>query len=354
MVTSLVRMATMRGLVQRGSGGCDDWAAISPDEASRLIRAKPGRELRELLRRADEVRTAAFGAEIGLCAIISAKSGRCSEDCHFCAQSCRATGDVLVHSLLPGPQLTDAGRRAEESGASAFSMVTAGRRLGGESEYVQLTDALESLRARTTVLRCASLGLIGESQLQRLRKAGLQRYHCNLEAPPSFFPRICTTHTLDEKLRTIAAARSAGLSVCSGGIFGMGETPEQRVELACMLGRLEVDAVPINFLDPRPGTPLAGAPLLSLEECLATIAVFRLMLPEAEIIIMGGREVQLRNMQSEMFRAGASGTLVGNYLTTRGSGAADTLALIEKHGFSLRRHRQAGRVARVHSMGQEE
>ena len=316
-------------------------AAIpSIDEASRLIRAARGRDLDALLHRADEVRASRFGSEIALCAIINAKSGACSEDCSFCSQSRRASeGGVPVQPLLPAQRLSEAARQAEESGASAFSIVTAGKRIADPSEFAELTNALASMKRSTGILRCASLGLVDEIGLHRLRAAGLQRYHCNLETSASFFPRVCTTHTFGEKLTTIAAAQKVGLSVCSGGIFGLGETPEQRVELAVVLCRLNVDAVPMNFLDPRPGTPLAGTPLLSPEECLATIAVFRLMLPHAEIIVMGGRETQIREMQSEIFRAGASGTLVGDYLTTTGPCRADTVALVEGQGFSLSRCR---------------
>ena len=318
-----------------------DPPAISRGEAASLIQAAREGHLEDLLRRAGAARAEAFGPEVGLCAIVNAKSGWCTEDCSFCAQSrLAARAGVPTWPLRSSGFLADAARRAEAAGASAFSVVTSGRAMAGEPDLAEFTRALTALTLGTSLLRCASLGLLEEHDLRRLRAAGLERYHCNLETSSDFFPRICTTHGFDEKLETIAAAKRAGLSACSGGIFGVGESPEQRVALPSVLCDLEVDAVPINFLDPRPGTPLGGQPLLSPEECLATIAVFRLLLPNAEIIVMGGREVQLGNMQRDIFRAGASGTLVGDYLTTRGSAATSTVALVDEQGFEVRRHRQ--------------
>jgi biotin synthase len=175
-----------------------------------------------------------------------------------------------------------------------------------------------------------------EARLRRLRRAGLRRYHHNLETARSFFPAICTTHTFDDKLETLRVAKAAGLSVCSGGILGVGETLDQRVELADTLRQLGVDAVPVNFLDARPGTSLEHQGRLGPEECLATLAVFRLMLPRTDIIVMGGREAQLGDMQSQIFRAGATGALIGDYLTTPGSAPQHVLAMVAEQGLSLR------------------
>jgi biotin synthase len=244
--------------------------------------------------------------------------------------------------MLPSRHIASAAVQAERAGANAFSIVTAGRALSDENSLLALEESLEHIGAKTRVLRCASLGLLDEATLGRLRRAGLQRYHHNLETARGFFPRICTTHTFDQKVATIQAARATGLSVCSGGIFGLGETPEQRVELAEALRLLQVDAVPINFLDPRPSTPLAGMPLLRPEECLATIAVFRLMLPGVDIIVMGGREVQLGHFQRRIFHAGASATIVGDYLTTQGCGPVAVGEMIRAQGLRPRSFAQGG------------
>jgi biotin synthase len=318
--------------------------AIRTDEALRLIRTTSPGDLDALLDRAAEARAARFGRQVDLCAIVSAKSGLCSEDCTFCAQSSQSLGSgVAIHGMLPARRLIEQAARAEEAGATSFSLVTSGRRIASESEMGELEAALHGICERTKLLPCASLGFTDEIRLRRLARAGLRRYHHNLEAARSFFPSLCTTHTFDLKVATLTAARKVGLSLCSGGIFGVGESPEARVELAEALQRFHVDAVPINFLDARPGTPLEHQPRLTPEACLATIAVFRLMLPHAEIIVMGGREAQLAGRQSEIFHAGASATLVGDYLTTPGSAPQDIRGMVAEQGYSLR---SASRTAR--------
>jgi biotin synthase len=313
-----------------------DAIPLSVEEAARLLRQATGDALGRLLDRADRIRTGTFGARVGLCAIVNAKSGICGEDCAFCAQSIHAGGAVVpIHGLLPVRTMVDHAVRAEKNGAKSFSIVTAGRRIASETELGDIEAALRGIAEKTRLRRCASLGFMDEVRLRRLRRAGLQRYHHNLETSRSHFPSICTTHTFDQKLATLRAAKAAGLSVCSGGIFGVGETPDQRVELADTLRQLEVDAVPINFLDARPGTPLASQPRLLPEECLATIAVFRLMLPTAEITVMGGRDAQLGAMRPTIFRAGANATIVGDYLTAHGAKPADVVAMVTDQGLAI-------------------
>lgn len=320
-----------------------DKAGISAHEGRRLIRATSGPELQSLLDRAAEVRARTFGKTVGLCAIANAKSGSCSEDCAFCAQSSWAAGNgVPIHALLPARELIDRAEAAEEAGATHFSIVTSGRRIASSPEMAELESALRAIARKTALRRCASLGLMDATGLRRLQEAGLQRYHHNLETARSFFPAICTTHTFDQKLDTIRAARAAGLSVCSGGIFGMGETPEQRIELAETLRRIGVDAVPINFLDARPGTPLARQPRLTPGECLATIAVYRLMLPRVGLVVMGGREAQLGDLQPAIFRAGATSTIIGDYLTKSGSHPRAVLDMVTRQGFAPGRSEGGG------------
>ena len=299
---------------------------ISVEEACRLLRQAESTGLPSLLERASATRARSSGTKVGLCAIVNAKSGVCGEDCRFCAQSIQTRGAVVpIHGLLPARRLVEQAEKAEKAGATSFSIVTSGRIVGSETEMADIEAALREIAKRTQLRRCASLGFIDETRLRRLQRAGLDRYHHNLETSRSHFPSICTTHTFEQKLATIRAAKAAGLSVCSGGIFGVGETPEQRVELADTLRELGVDAVPINFLDARPGTPLESQPRLAVEECLAIIAVFRLMLPAAEIIVMGGRDVQL------------GGTIIGDYLTTSGSQSAEILAMVADQGLTIER-----------------
>jgi biotin synthase len=307
------------------------------EEARRLIRHTRDPELAALMARARVVREAVHGREVSLCGITNAKSGNCAEDCGFCAQSARFEGTgAPVYPMLSPREIADHARAAEEAGAREFSVVTSGTRLSRESDLRALEEALGLMQRETTVMRCASLGLMRRPELERLQRAGLQSFHHNLETARSHFDRICSTHSFDEQLETIRAAKSLGLNVCSGGILGMGESPEQRVELAETLRELEPDCVPLNFLNPRPGTPLERAPGISPEECLAAIAVFRLMMPAAHVFAMGGREVNLGEKQHLVFAAGADGTMVGNYLTSAGTSPEAVVGMIREQGLEVR------------------
>ncbi len=310
---------------------------ISGEEARRLIRHTSGPDFASLLARANAVREAAHGAEVALCGITNAKSGRCPEDCGFCSQSAHFPGaDAPVYPLVSADEIVRQAKAAERAGAREFSIVTSGTRISKESELAVLEEALERLRAETAVETCASLGLVGEAELVRLKRAGLMHYHHNLETARSFFGEVCTTHGYDEQIDTIRAAKKLGLRLCSGGILGMGETPEQRVELAETIRELGVHCVPMNFLNPRPGTPMANVKAISAEECLAAIAVYRLMMPTAHIFVMGGREVNLGDRQDLIFHAGADGTMVGNYLTSAGRAPDATVGMVEAQGLVLR------------------
>src|SRR5512133_315353 len=310
---------------------------ISADEARRLIRHTSGPEFAELLARANAVREAVHGSEVALCGITNAKSGRCPEDCGFCSQSAHfPEADAPVYPLVGADEIVEQAKAAERAGAREFSIVTSGTRLAKEEELRVVEDAVRRLREETAVEPCASLGLMREPELERLKAAGLMHYHHNLETAKSFFGNVCTTHGYDEQLETIRAAKRQGLKLCSGGILGMGETPEQRVELAETIRDLGVDCVPMNFLNPRPGTPMANVKAITAEECLAAIAVFRLMMPAAHLFVMGGREVNLGAKQHLIFRAGANGTMVGNYLTSAGRGPGETVAMVTGQGLTLR------------------
>jgi biotin synthase len=321
----------------RANGGAEV-QPISGEEARRLIRHDSGSLLEALMERARAVREATHGVAIGLCAITNAKSGRCPEDCGFCGQSAHHPDEnAPVHPLRSAEEMVAQAKAAEKAGAREFSIVASGRRLSAEREFAVVEDAVRRIRAETSLEPCASLGLLREQDLARLKDAGLFHYHHNLESARSFFPNVCRTHTYEEQIETIRAARRLGFKLCTGGILGMGESLDQRVELAEEIRALGVDCVPLNFLNPRPGTPMATLRHITPGECLAAVAVFRLMMPAAHLFVMGGREVNLGARQEEIFRAGADGTMVGNYLTSAGQAAGETVAMIERQGLSVRR-----------------
>jgi len=310
---------------------------VSGEEARRLIHHTAGAALEALLDRAEAVRRAVHGDAVALCAITNAKSGGCAEDCAFCSQPARfQEAEAPVYPLIAPEQMVAQAKQAERAGAREFSIVASGTRLSRERELAQVEEGLRRIRAETAVEPCASLGLLRGPELARLKDAGLMRYHHNLESARSFFDQVCTTHTYDAQLETIRAAKAQGLSLCSGGILGMGETPEQRVELAETIRDLGVDCVPVNFLNPRPGTPMAQVKAITAEECLAAVAVFRLMMPGVHLFVMGGREVNLGARQHLIFRAGANGTMVGNYLTSTGRSPELTVNMVEAQGLTLR------------------
>jgi biotin synthase len=310
---------------------------ISGDEARRLIHHTEGPALEALLDRADAVRRAVHGDEVALCAITNAKSGGCAEDCAFCSQSARyEDADAPVYPLIAPEEMAAQARKAEQAGAREFSIVASGTRLSRERELQQVEEGVRRIRAETALEPCASLGLLRGPELVRLQAAGLMHYHHNLETARSFFDRVCTTHTYDQQLETIREAKRLGLKLCSGGILGMGETPEQRVELAETIRDLGVDCVPVNFLNPRPGTPMEHVRAITAGECLAAIAVFRLLMPGAHLFVMGGRELNLGEKQHLIFRAGANGTMVGNYLTSAGRSPELTVNMVESQGLRLR------------------
>jgi biotin synthase len=271
-----------------------------------------------LLQKTSELRQLHFGQRVSLCVIINAKSGLCSEDCAFCSQSAKAQTGVPSYPLLPRERLVEAAQAAAEAGSARFSLVTSGRGITTPRDKEAILAAVAAIRDAVDIKVCASLGIVDRSFLGELKSAGVTRFHHNLEAAASHFSKICTTHTYAERLATIEAAQAAGLSVCAGGILGLGETVSQRWELAQTLADLEVDAIPLNFLHPLPGTALADRPRLSPLTALKAVAAFRLLHPGRSIIICGGRQVTLRSLSSLVFAAGADSLMTGDYLTTRG------------------------------------
>ena len=282
-----------------------------------------------LMAAADRVRRFYKGNRVSLCSVINARSGRCPEDCAFCPQSVHASSEVPAYDLVDGETITQAAATALSNGAHKFGIVTSGKGPAThKAEFDELLDRIREMKESVGIHRCASLGVIDEKEAAALKEVGLEEFHHNLETARSFYPNICSTRSYDENVASIRAAKKAGLRVCCGGILGMGETPEQRVELAEELRQLGVDSIPLNFLNPIKGTALENQPPLKPMEILKIIAFFRLYLPKTDIKVAGGREVNLRGLQSFIFFAGANSAMVGNYLTTKGRAAADDLEMI--------------------------
>ncbi|MFA5035279.1 MAG: biotin synthase BioB [Candidatus Margulisiibacteriota bacterium] len=309
---------------------------ISRAEALELI-STPDERTFELLAAANQLRHRFKGNKVRLCAIVNAKSGRCSENCSFCAQSGHYKTDAEVYPLLPAEEISATARKAEqEQQATCFSIVTSGRGVNTEKDLAEISGALKKISDSTKMNRCASLGILDRPTIKKLKEAGLKKLHHNLESAESFFAKVCTTHTYAERVETIRNAKAEGVAVCAGGIFNLGESLEQRIELALTLRELAVDSVPINILNPVDGTPAAAThrPITPLE-VLRLIATYRFILPTQDLGLFGGREKSLGQLQPLMFIAGANVTLVGNYLTTTGQSAEQDLAMIKALGLEV-------------------
>lgn len=271
---------------------------------------------------ADRITTALTGRNLDSCSIINARSGLCGEDCKWCAQATRHhTGCATYNSIDPDEAMAAAKANAE-AGVKRFSLVTSGRKVS-DTDLPAFCDIYRRIAASTDLYLCASMGLLSREQLEALRDAGVKRYHCNLETSESFFPNLCTTHTPAEKKRTIRAAREAGLAVCSGGIIGMGESMADRIDLAFELRDLDVDSVPINILTPIKGTPLEHQPLISEDEVIRTVAIFRFILPSKTLRFAGGRARLSHKAMLRILRGGMNGALIGDLLTSIGNTVAD-------------------------------
>ncbi len=303
---------------------------ISRQEALELAAAGPGDTL-DLIAWAGKIRQHFKQNAVFKCAIINAKSGKCPEDCAFCAQSAHHNTQAAVYDLLSAEKLEAEGLKMAAAGATNYSVVTSGTALS-EKDVDTVCRVARSLKAKTSLTLCASVGLLDPAAARKLKAAGISRYHHNLETARSYFDAICTTHDYDDDIQTLEAAKEAGLVVCSGGIFGMGESWQQRVELAFTLKELDVDSVPINFLNPIKGTRMQDRPLLAPMEALKVIALYRFIHPRKDIPICGGREATLKDFQSWLFAAGANGLMVGNYLTTLGRNMEMDLEMIQELG----------------------
>lgn len=274
-------------------------------------------ELDALLEGADKIREYFCGDKVDLCTIINGRSGRCGEDCKYCAQSAHNHTNCEVYDFLPKEKILAEALANEKEGVDRFAIVTAGRSLSGE-DFEKAIDAYETMHKECKLDLCASLGFLTKEQFHRLHEAGVTSYHDNIETSRRNFPNICTTHTYDEKIATIKAAQEEGFCVCSGGIIGMGETWEDRLDMAVSLAELGIMSIPINALMPIPGTPLENLEQLSENDILRTIAFFRYINPEANVRLAAGRAL-ITNDGEAAFSGGANATITGNMLTTSGS-----------------------------------
>lgn len=290
----------------------------------------PPEQLGEVFAAAEQMRQKHFPRRMVLCAIVNGKSGNCSEDCSFCAQSCRSEARIEKYSLRDPDTFLAARQIAARHGVSFFSIVTSGRALT-DREVDALCQMVESSDP-TGPDWCSSLGCLTKEQLAKLKAAGFVRYHHNLETAESFFAEVCTTHRYADRVRTIRDAKAVGLEVCSGGILGIGESKAQRVELALALAAEKVDSIPLNFLVPIEGTPLAEVQPMPPLDLLRTIALFRLTNPTAEVRIAGGRE-HLRDLQALIPSAGANGLMIGDLLTVSGEQVERDLQWLEDLGY---------------------
>jgi biotin synthase len=295
----------------------------------------------DLMEAASRIRKHFRGDYVDLCAIINAKSGACPEDCSYCAQSSKSSAGIAVIPLLGEKVILEKAKEAQQGGARRFCIVTSGRRVTGR-ELERIANAVSKIRA-LGLLPCATLGLLSEGEIRLLKASGLDRYHHNVETSERFFSSICTSHTYRDKMRTIGAAKAAGVSLCSGGIFGLGEDWKDRVDMAFALQDIGPDSVPVNFLTPIKGTLLGNQKMLPPLEALKIIVLLRFVLPDKEIRVCGGRVQTLGDSHPFIFAAGADGLLTGNYLTTTGRSFKDDLELIRRQGLKRERDFQAGR-----------
>ncbi len=304
---------------------------INREEAILLTSAP----LEELTCAADEIRQTFCQNDFDLCTIINGKCGRCSEDCKYCAQSVHyQAANLESYPLLSTKELLEGAKYNEERGVLRYSIVTSGRRLS-DREIEKVCESIRTIKKETSIEVCVSFGLLGEAQFQKLKEAGASRVHCNLESSARYFPEVCTTHAYEEKIETLKAAKRAGLSICSGGILGLGETMEDRIDMVITARELGVTSIPINLLNPIPGTPYEhNRPLTSEEACLCT-AIFRFLIPNASIRLAGGRGL-LEDKGKACFQSGANAAISGDMLTTAGITVETDLALIKELGFEVR------------------
>lgn len=306
---------------------------VLTEEEGRQLLGAPIDDLPRMVEAAFEVRRATFGRRVQFHVLMNAKSGLCPEDCGYCSQSSLASSEIERYPLCSPEEICDAARRAYESGAHRFCIVISGRG-ATDRELSEVAAAVQTIKSAVPIEVCCSLGLLDLEKAQRLKQVGVDRVNHNLNTSVRHYPRICTTHTYADRVATVEAAQTAGLSTCSGVLAGMGESDQDLIDVARALRALGVDSVPINFLNPMPGTPLAEVNELTPWRCLKILCLFRFLLPKTEIRIAGGREINLRSLQALALYPGNS-LFINGYLTTSGQSADDAVAMVRDLGFEV-------------------
>jgi biotin synthase len=314
---------------------------ISFDEALRLGELTDHDEIGALVERAWAVRKERFGDSTDLCSLVNAKSGGCAEDCGFCAQSRYAEADTPMHAMMEPEQILEHAKAAEAAGAHRFCMVTQGQGLS-KRDFESILEGARLVSQHTNLKRCVSVGHISPERAQKLADAGVQRVHHNVETARSYYDEVSTTVRYEGRIRTIDAVKDAGLESCVGGILNLGESPRQRVEMAFELAEINPTSVPINLLNPRPGTKFGDRELMDPWEVVKWVAIFRLILPEALFRLCGGRVENLDELQPLAVKAGLNGVMMGNFLTTLGAEPADDRAMFEELGLNVARQADNG------------
>ena len=298
-------------------------------------------EITGLVERAWEVRTERFGDSTDMCSLVNAKSGGCAEDCGFCAQSRYAEADTPMHAMMEPDQILEHAKAAEAAGAHRFCMVTQGQGLS-RRDFEKIIEGARLVSENTNLKRCVSIGHMSPERAKKLKDAGVQRVHHNVETSSSYYPEVSTTVRYEGRIRTIDAVKEAGLESCVGGILNLGETPRQRVEMAFELAEIDPTSVPINLLNPRTGTKFGDRSLMDPWEVVKWVAIFRLILPDALFRLCGGRVENLDELQPLAVKAGLNGVMMGNFLTTLGAEPADDRAMFEDLGLNVARQADNG------------
>ena len=314
---------------------------ITPEEALALGEIEDHAKIEALIERAWKARVERFGDSTDMCSLVNAKSGGCAEDCGFCAQSRFADADTPMHAMMSPEEILEHAKAAEAAGAHRFCMVTQGQGLS-KRDFQKILDGARLVAEQTSLKRCASVGHMSVGRAQALKDAGIQRVHHNVETAESYYDEVSTTVRYEGRLRTIDAVREAGLETCVGGILNLGESREQRVEMAFELAEIDPTSVPINMLNPRAGTKFGDREFMDPWEAVKWIAIFRLILPEALFRLCGGRVENLAELHALAVRAGINGVMMGNFLTTLGSEPADDRAMFEELGLNVARQADNG------------
>ena len=314
---------------------------ITRQEALLLGELTDHAQIEALIERAWRVRVERFADSTDMCSLVNAKSGGCAQDCGFCAQSRYSEAETPMHAMMEPDQILEHARAAEAAGAHRFCMVTQGQGLS-KRDFEKVLEGARLVAEHTNLKRCASVGHMSAQRTRALKQAGIQRVHHNVETAESYYPEVSSTVRYESRLRTIDAVKEAGLETCVGGILNLGETPEQRVEMAFELAEIDPTSVPINLLNPRPGTKFGDREFMDPWEAVKWIAIFRLILPDALFRLCGGRVENIGDLQRVAVKAGINGVMMGNFLTTLGSTPEEDRAMFEEHGLNVARQPDNG------------